>query len=94
MNVKRILRWFQNMSGLKVNYSKSMLCGVGIPDLEVKELAKIIGCPSGKLPMKYLGIPLGANPRRISTWQPVIEKVKKALNHGKEDTFQWVADWP
>lgn len=32
--VNRTLRWFLNMSGLKVNYSKSMLCGVGILEIE------------------------------------------------------------
>lgn len=81
--LKRILRYFQDMSGLKVNFSKSMLCGVGIPDKIVHDLALIIGCNSGKLPMKYLGLPLGANPRKIQTWALVIEKVEKALKPWK-----------
>lgn len=46
-------------------------------------MALIVGCKSGKLPMKYLGLPLGANPRRISTWQPVIENVGKKLKPRK-----------
>lgn len=79
INLKKILRWFQDVSGLKINYSKSMLCGVGVQDEVVENLALIIGCKSGKLPMKYLGLPLGANPRRIQTWQPVIERTEKVL---------------
>lgn len=61
-----------------------MLCGVKVQDQNVKDLAKIIGCQSGKLPMKYLGLPLGANPNRIKTWQPVIENVSKKLKIWKQ----------
>ena len=32
-----------------------------------------------KLPIIYLGIPLGANPRRIETWKLVMEKIEKRL---------------
>lgn len=79
LSIKMVLRWFQEMSGLKINMSKSMLCGVGIQEQTVSNLALIIGCKSGELPMKYLGLPLGANPRKIQTWAPVIEKVEKVL---------------
>ncbi|XP_019442242.1 PREDICTED: uncharacterized protein LOC109346956 [Lupinus angustifolius] len=34
----------------------------------------------GKLTFKFLGIPVGANPRRISTWGPVVEAFKKKLS--------------
>lgn len=27
----------------------------------------------------YLGLPIGANPRKLSTWNPVVEKVKRIL---------------
>ncbi|XP_019465331.1 PREDICTED: uncharacterized protein LOC109363522 [Lupinus angustifolius] len=37
-------------------------------------------CGVGALPFKFLGIPVGANPRRISTWGPVIEVFKKKLS--------------
>lgn len=30
-------------------------------------------------PLKYLGLPLGANPSRRQTWKPIIDKVKKKL---------------
>lgn len=32
LNIKRILRYFQLLSGLKINFSKSMLCGIKIND--------------------------------------------------------------
>lgn len=32
------------------------------------------------LPIKYLGLPLGANPKRIKTWDPVVERMEKRLS--------------
>ncbi|XP_058211464.1 uncharacterized protein LOC131323632 [Rhododendron vialii] len=79
-NIKRILRCFQLMSGLKINFSKSSLCGVNIPQVDVSSLAQVMGCKIESLPIKYLGLPLGANSRRTKTWKPVLEKMEKRLN--------------
>lgn len=65
VNIKRILRCFQILSGLKINFSKSSLCSVKIPIHEVKEMAQILGCKVEVLLIKYLGLPLGVNPNKI-----------------------------
>lgn len=65
--IKRILRCFQLMSRLKINFSKSSLCGVKVQVQDVKSLAYVLGCKVESLPIKYLGLPLVANPRRIKT---------------------------
>ncbi|XP_058185636.1 uncharacterized protein LOC131302861 [Rhododendron vialii] len=39
-NIKRILRCFQLMSGLRINFSKSSLCGIKIPHQDVVALAQ------------------------------------------------------
>lgn len=36
-----------------------------------------------KLPFVYLGIPIGANPRKEKTWRPIVDKVTKRLSSGK-----------
>lgn len=79
-NIKRVLRCFQLMSGLKINFSKSSVCGVKISDQDVKDLALVMGCKIESLPIKYLGLPLGANPKRIKTWEPVLDRMGKKLN--------------
>ncbi|XP_028127425.1 uncharacterized protein LOC114323930 [Camellia sinensis] len=38
-----------------------------------------LNCTCQKLPLKYLGMLLGANPSRRGTWKPVVEKFKKKL---------------
>lgn len=72
--IKRILRCFEMVSGLKINFHKSMVCGIGVEEGLTKEFAKKLNCLSQKSPLTYLGLPLGANPRSNSTWKPVVEK--------------------
>ncbi|XP_058217454.1 uncharacterized protein LOC131328533 [Rhododendron vialii] len=79
-SIMGILCTFQLISGLKINFAKSQLCGIGIPEEIVESYAEILGCKVIKLPTKYLGLPLGANPRRWSTWNSVIERFEKKLS--------------
>lgn len=67
--IKIFLRCFEVMSSLKINFYKSIVCEIGVEEWLVKEFAKKLNCLSQKLPLTYLGLPLGANPRRRSTWQ-------------------------
>jgi len=32
------------------------------------------------VPFKYLGLPVGANSRKMSTWEPMLEQLNKRLN--------------
>ncbi|XP_028068962.1 uncharacterized protein LOC114271546, partial [Camellia sinensis] len=74
LNIKRVLRCFAVMSGLKINYHKSAVCGVGFQEDEIVGLAQRLNCLSKKLPFNFLGLPLGANPKRKSTWNPILDK--------------------
>jgi hypothetical protein len=78
--IKAILRWFHLMSGLKVNYAKSRLFGVNVDGSLLTEAAKFLNCKLGILPFIYLGLLVGANPRKESTWKPVIDLLKNRLN--------------
>lgn len=84
MEIKRILRFFQVMSGLKINFDKSMIYGIKIPKADILISAQAFGCKQGSLPIKYFGLPLGANPKKASTWQPIVERVKKKLSLRKK----------
>jgi hypothetical protein len=54
-----LLVCFEAVSSLKVNLAKSLLVPVGNVD-NVDELASILGCGTSSLPLKTLGMPLGA----------------------------------
>lgn len=65
--VKSLLCEFEEISSLKINYHKSILCGVGITNSNLQLFVEAFNCQSQKLPIKYLGMPLGANPKLKST---------------------------
>ncbi|KAL4390659.1 hypothetical protein AHAS_Ahas03G0167200 [Arachis hypogaea] len=88
-NHRRILACFGIMSGLVINYQKSVLIPINISDLEARCLSQELKCLISYLPMKYLGIQLGANPRRIETWKPVLDKIKKKLSKWKSGLLSW-----
>jgi hypothetical protein len=69
---------FEAVSGLKVNLAKSELVPVGNVD-NVEGLADIMGCGVSSLPMKYLGLPLGASFKAKSIWNEVVEKIERRL---------------
>ncbi|XP_019447350.1 PREDICTED: uncharacterized protein LOC109350582 [Lupinus angustifolius] len=77
--VKSILRCFEMISGLKVNFNKSSLIGINVAHYLLSAAATFLSCKIGSIPFLYLGIPVGANPSRYSTWQNVIEKVASRL---------------
>ncbi|XP_021991958.1 uncharacterized mitochondrial protein AtMg01250-like [Helianthus annuus] len=87
MNLKRILRIFYLISGLKVNPRKSQLYGVGMNDEEVKNMALIFNCRVGKFPFVYLGLKVGANMNRLANWKEVIDMFNKRLSNWKAKTY-------
>uniref|UniRef100_A0A2N9EX59 Reverse transcriptase domain-containing protein n=1 Tax=Fagus sylvatica TaxID=28930 RepID=A0A2N9EX59_FAGSY len=67
------------MDRLKINLNKSEMVPVGSV-LDMKELAGIMGCKIIQLPMTYLGLPLGANFKSKSIWDPILEKMERKLS--------------
>lgn len=89
LNVNRLLRVFFLVSGLKVNYMKSNIFGVGVDTLEIARVAAHLKCQVGELPFKYLGVPIGANMKRIRIWKPVIDVFSKKLSAWKAKTLSF-----
>ncbi|XP_028065584.1 uncharacterized protein LOC114268593 [Camellia sinensis] len=77
--IKRTLRCFQVLSGLRINYHKSVACEVCVVDESLHTFANLLNCKVLNLSLNFLGLPLGANPDRKSTWKPVIDNVRARL---------------
>jgi hypothetical protein len=77
--LKAILRGFELASGLKVNFWKNCLIGINMEDSFMESACTFLNCIRGSNPFKYLGLPVGANPRRISTWEPMVENVESLV---------------
>jgi hypothetical protein len=75
--IKTILRSFEIVSGLKINFYKSKLYGINIEDSFMRASSLILHCAVESIPFRFLGIPVGANPKRRAAWLPIIESMKK-----------------
>jgi len=83
LNTKRMLRWFSLCSGLNVNFHKSSLVGVSVDGIYAEGVSGVLKCRCDTLLIKYLGLPLGANPKRTSTWKPILSQIRGRLNSWK-----------
>ena len=69
------LNRFENFSGLQVNKQKSAIFLAGISDAIRNEMLNITGFSLGRLPMKYLGVPLLSTRLSHNDCQPLIDKI-------------------
>ena len=77
-NLRAILARFEEALGLSINLGKSELVLVGaVHNLEV--LVGLLGCRQSSLPLKYLGLLLGAKFKDLSIWNLILEKMEWIL---------------
>jgi hypothetical protein len=76
--LRLLLLRFEAVFGLKVNLAKFLLVLVGNVD-NAAELAVILGCGTSSLPLKYLGMPLGACYKAKSIWDGIVVKMECRL---------------
>ncbi|XP_026459690.1 uncharacterized protein LOC113360393 [Papaver somniferum] len=73
-----ILSIFEVLTVMKLNLEKSTIFSVGADEI-IDILAKELGCKTETLPIKYLGLPIGASSRCISIWDSVLERIEQNL---------------
>ncbi|XP_058746837.1 uncharacterized mitochondrial protein AtMg01250-like [Vicia villosa] len=82
-SMKAILRGFELISGLKINFSKSNVIGVHISDWMMHTATSFLACKKGNVPFKFLDIWVGINPRRKKGWKEVLSHMKNRLSTWK-----------
>ncbi|GKB86411.1 RNA-directed DNA polymerase, eukaryota, reverse transcriptase zinc-binding domain protein [Tanacetum coccineum] len=82
-----ILECFYRVSGLKINFHKSNLAGVGVPFEEVNHFALTTGCNAMQSPFLYLGLPVDCNMANTKSWGLIINKFSKRLSKWKSSLF-------
>ena len=71
LHIRMVLIFFEAITRLKVNVGKSEIVPVGeVGNLD--DLARILCCKVGCLPISYLGMP-----KDSSIWNPIIERMEK-----------------
>ena len=84
MNMKLILAFFEQLSGLKINFHKSELYCFGKAMEEQQQYRIIFGCEIGSLPFKYLGIPIHYRKLLNKEWKSMEDRFERKLG-------SWVA---
>ena len=78
-NLKSILIWFEQLSGMRINFHKSELILMNVELEAVHNLAYLFSCPVGTLPIKYLGVPLHYEKLSREDIQPLVDKMLKKM---------------
>ena len=78
--MKLLLRAFEQLSGLKMNFHKSELFCFGAAKANQNEHAQTFGCNVGSLPFRYLGIPMHHRKLMNRDRKHVEERFQKRLS--------------
>src|ERR1043165_6948392 len=78
-NLKSVLHCFEQVSGMRINYSKSELIPINLEVTEVAPFLDCLGCSQGSFPIKYLGVPLHFEKLSREDIQPLIDKILKRI---------------
>nr|KYP53045.1 Putative ribonuclease H protein At1g65750 family [Cajanus cajan] len=68
---------------MRINFHKSSVVGIHSGEDFTELAASFLHCKLGQLPFKHLGLPLGANPRKLATWRPILDGLRKRLSSWK-----------
>ena len=82
--IKVMLRSFELVLILKINFAKSSFGAFRRLDQWVESAMGYLNCRLWSLPFSYLGIPIGAHPRRSEICDPIISKCKRKLSKWKQ----------
>ncbi|KAJ1272904.1 hypothetical protein BS78_06G238600 [Paspalum vaginatum] len=78
-NLKCILIWFENLSGMKINFHKSEIVALNSEEHLVHEISHLLGCPLGSFAINYLGVPLHFDKLSREDLQPLVDKMLKRV---------------
>lgn len=77
--LKWLLKNFELVSGLSVNFEKSNVFGINMEDNSLQAAARELGCAVGRLPIPYLGLKVGGQLAGVWGWVDVVDKVRGRL---------------
>ena len=76
--MRAIFARFEEASRLRINLGKFELVPIGgVHNMEA--LVGLLGCGQSSLPLKYLGLPLGAKFKDLFVWNPILKKMERRL---------------
>ena len=80
--LKVVLILFE-VSGLMVNFHKSMLLGINIFYSWLHEVDFVLNCKHSRVSFLYFGLPICGDPRKFRFWYRLLDRIKKRLSGWK-----------
>lgn len=75
---------FNIILGLRIDYSKSVLYGISVPQNDMVVVAALVlECKISEFPFKYLWLMVGVNMNRVNNWTPKMPSIIGSLNGKK-----------
>jgi hypothetical protein len=81
--LRAVLLLFESVSGLKVNFHKSMLTGINISDSWLAAATLVLNCRVGKVSFVYLVLSVGGDARRLFFLEPILTRIATRLSGWK-----------
>ncbi|XP_010431475.1 PREDICTED: uncharacterized protein LOC104715797 [Camelina sativa] len=79
-NVLHVLKEFEEVSGLAISLPKTSFFTSGLSQAKIDQMVTVTGLTHGKLPIRYLGLPLCTKKLSLLDCAPLIQKVKGCFN--------------
>jgi hypothetical protein len=77
--LKTLLNTFADSTDLRVNYSKSSMYPINIPEDKLQHMDVTFHCQAGNFPFTYLGLPLSTSNPTIHDCLPMALRIEKRL---------------
>lgn len=79
VTLKGLLHSFGESTGLRVNYSKSVMVPINISEDRLLHLARTFNCEKGSLPFTYLGLSLSLTKPNVIDFSSLVNKCERRL---------------
>jgi len=79
VTLRALLHTFGESTGLKMNYSKSIMVPINTSQEKLQHLARTFNCETGSLPFTYLGLPLSLTKPRAIDFSPLVTRCERRL---------------
>ncbi|GKC18082.1 RNA-directed DNA polymerase, eukaryota, reverse transcriptase zinc-binding domain protein [Tanacetum coccineum] len=87
--IKKALEKFSNVTGLYPNLGKSTIFCGSMDRGKIESILDILPFKRGKLPIKYLGVPLVAKKIGVQDCKSLIDKVKAKIHDWKNKSLSY-----
>ncbi|KAL0844648.1 hypothetical protein Bca101_017894 [Brassica carinata] len=91
-SIENVLKFFEDfaaISGLKISLEKSTLFTAGLSEAQEGDILTCFPFASGKLPVRYLGLPLLTRKMTVNDYMPLVEKIRKRMSPWTRRLFSY-----